>query len=135
MSINHNWINAHNLELVFEYLEGVFWEIQDLIKEHSDMDDFQGHCQKILKANCGMNIYGFLDMIDNSMDMRITRSIQKASNQDYESLGCFLKVLDRCSKSKIVCESLLPRILALKKKGFKFLKRISISPNSISRNH
>jgi hypothetical protein len=126
LSINHNWINAHNLECVFEYLESVFGEIQDLIQEHSDMDNFQGHCQKMLKANCGMNIYEFLDMIDHSMEIRITRHTQSSVSQDKESLECFLQVLNRCATSKIASES-FSKIQFLRHKVVDFLQGITVN--------
>ena len=104
LSINHNWINSHNLDDVLKYLNSVYIEIVDIIKEHSDMEDFEEHCQKILKANCGMNIDDFLNMIEVSSKSRIQRLSLK-EQQDFESLETFLKVLDMASLSQIASNS------------------------------
>ena len=97
LSINHNWINSHNLSLVLDYLLKDYSEIQELIKEHADMDDFEQHCQKILKANCGMNIDGFLEMIQVAINSRINRFKELHDASDYYSLECIANTLESCS--------------------------------------
>lgn len=124
LSINHNWINSHNLNCVFQYLENVFLEIKELIKEYSQMDDFQGHCQKILKANCGMNMDEFLDMIGNAMQKRVDRFHVFPKKEDYECLESFQQVLDSCVLSSIACNS-LDKIQKLKDVVSKILKDIN----------
>lgn len=134
LSINHNWINMQNLEYVLDYLESVFVEIQGLIQEHSDMDDFQEHCQKILKANCGMNIHGFLEMIDHSMEIRIKRYTQNYSMNDRESLIGFWQVLNRCISSQIAGES-FPKIQLMRNRILTFIQDMGIIPLNICLDH
>ena len=76
-------------------------EIREMIKEHGDMDGFDEHCQKILKANCGMNIVDFLEMIEISMEKRLER----LSDEDIQSLKIFETVLEICSLSSISSNS------------------------------
>lgn len=87
-------------------MDTIFLEVMESIKEHSQMDDFEQHCQKILKANCGMNVDGFLDMIENSVQIRISRCSIRPKNEDLESLECFLHVLDKCASSSMAGNSI-----------------------------
>lgn len=98
----------------------------ELVKEHSEMEDFKGHCQKILKANCGMNIEDFLDMIEISIEIRISRYSLQSNQEDFESLKCFLQVLDKCASSLMACSS-LQKIQTLKNSVCKLLPEIDFT--------
>ncbi|XP_054742704.1 2-oxoglutarate and iron-dependent oxygenase JMJD4 homolog isoform X1 [Anastrepha obliqua] len=63
ISVNHNWFNAANIKYIWcnisENLRKVIYEINDLRKNCN----FVSTCQEILKANFGLSISGFLDIL------------------------------------------------------------------------
>lgn len=71
---------------MLDHLIDTFQQIQDMIQEHSDMPDFHEHCQKILKANSGMDFRGFFEMITCIVKARILR-IQNSEGKPMDMLG------------------------------------------------
>lgn len=72
ISINHNWFNGCNVwsiwcTLLVEY-ERVCAEIDDC----RDMDDFEGHCQVMLRAVHGLHFAGLLDVLRHVVGKRTT---------------------------------------------------------------
>lgn len=63
ISVNHNWFNGCNVKTIWlslnEALEQVIKEIDDC----KDMENFDEHCQLMLKASYGMDLNGFIKML------------------------------------------------------------------------
>lgn len=71
ISINHNWFNGCNIFLVWQTL---FDNFEKVVKEISDcinMENFDEHCQVMLKASFGMNFKDLLDLLEHISDKRI----------------------------------------------------------------
>lgn len=69
-SINHNWFNACNIKLVLENLLKNFDDVQKEIEDCRDMENFENHCQVMLKSVYGMNIAEFVDLVMHIVDKR-----------------------------------------------------------------
>lgn len=70
ISINHNWLNGCNLDIMWQFLQGELSAVQREISEWRDsMDTWHQHCQVIMKSCTGID-YGefssFLKIIANS---------------------------------------------------------------------
>ncbi|XP_059060553.1 2-oxoglutarate and iron-dependent oxygenase JMJD4 [Achroia grisella] len=63
ISINHNWINACNLELVFKALQNSLSSIENEIQEFKDTPEFYSQCQLILKSLFGMDVTSFMNFL------------------------------------------------------------------------
>lgn len=70
LSVNHNWCNAYNIRRMWMQLQQDFKKVKDAIVDCrnptlglQDLDiDWEIQCQRVLKANSGMDIYDFLTM-------------------------------------------------------------------------
>ena len=67
LSINHNWFNGFNLEIVFEYLKSEWMstvnEIDDIRPLLANESDFLEEVQKLMHFNTGMNLVEFQKLI------------------------------------------------------------------------
>ncbi|MBN3299281.1 JMJD4 protein, partial [Amia calva] len=67
ISINHNWLNACNLDIVWQFLQGELSAVQSEIEEwRSTMENWHQHCQVIMKSCTGIDygeFYTFLKII------------------------------------------------------------------------
>lgn len=66
ISINHNWFNASNIDTVYSVLCGALRDVEaELADIRAEMkeEEWVRTCQKVLKANHGMNFDDFLNMI------------------------------------------------------------------------
>jgi len=66
ISINHNWLNASNVERVWTFLQERFLTVQGKIGEDYDGEnenEFLDLCNKVMKADCDMNIPDFLELL------------------------------------------------------------------------
>ncbi|XP_072116158.1 2-oxoglutarate and iron-dependent oxygenase JMJD4 isoform X3 [Mobula birostris] len=51
ISINHNWLNGCNIDIMWNFLQGELTSVQDEIEEWKDhMEDWHQHCQVICKS-------------------------------------------------------------------------------------
>lgn len=91
ISINHNWINACNIKIVWKDLLNNLNKIKQEIADCKDMEDWDDQCQLILKSVFGMDIYDFLNFIFYIADVRLNcldnNELLKLNYSDY----CFGK--------------------------------------------
>lgn len=71
ISINHNWFNACNVDEIWKILFQLYQKVLLEIDDCKDMDDFEGHCQIMLRAAHGMNIEDFVNLLENTCENRI----------------------------------------------------------------
>lgn len=70
-SINHNWFNGCNIKLVLDNLMKNFEDVKKEIEDCRDMENFENHCQVMLKSLHGMNIAEFIELVLHILDKRI----------------------------------------------------------------
>ncbi|XP_026756942.1 2-oxoglutarate and iron-dependent oxygenase JMJD4 [Galleria mellonella] len=73
ISVNHNWINGCNLELVFKALQNSLVSVEHEIQEFRDTSEFYSQCQLILKSLFGMDVTTFLIFLCNIAKKRLTQ--------------------------------------------------------------
>lgn len=71
ISINHNFFNGCNVSHVWSALWESYQKVLKEIDDCRDMDDFEGHCQTMLKALHGMNFQDFFDLLKVVVDNRV----------------------------------------------------------------
>lgn len=71
ISINHNFFNGCNVSQVWSALLDSYRKVLKEIDDCRDMDDFEGHCQIMLKALHGMNFEDFFDLLRVVIDNRV----------------------------------------------------------------
>lgn len=83
ISINHNWFNGCNICLIWKTLFENFEKVVKEISDCKDMDNFDEHCQVMLKASFGMNFEDFLDLIEHIADKRV-KLLNVESSEDFK---------------------------------------------------
>ncbi|KAI8058144.1 hypothetical protein BDF22DRAFT_602600, partial [Syncephalis plumigaleata] len=63
ISINHNWLNAANLFPLYQCLQSDLEQVRYALRDCVDMDDFDNHCQVILRANSAWHYEDFAQML------------------------------------------------------------------------
>ncbi|KAI4464775.1 arginine demethylase and lysyl-hydroxylase jmjd [Holotrichia oblita] len=63
ISINHNWINGCNINSVRQSLENHLVSVEKEIEDCQDMENFQEHCQVMLKASFGLDFSKFYQFL------------------------------------------------------------------------
>lgn len=71
VSINHNWFNGCNVNFIADSLLCHNDEVEREIADCRDMENFDEHCQLMLKSSFGMNFAGFLEILTHIADKRI----------------------------------------------------------------
>lgn len=71
ISINHNFFNGCNITDVWSALFENYLKVLKEIDDCRDMDNFEEHCQVMLKALHGMNFEDLFDLIKVVVDNRI----------------------------------------------------------------
>lgn len=71
ISINHNWFNGCNLHKIWTALYDSFGDVRCEIDDCKDMNNFDEHCQLMLKSVFGLNFEIFLDIINCIVRNRI----------------------------------------------------------------
>lgn len=64
ISVNHNWFNGCNIERIWMTLFEKYNEVVEEISDCKDMENFDEHCQLMLKSVFGLNFEMFLDMMN-----------------------------------------------------------------------
>jgi hypothetical protein len=72
VSINHNWINGCNISVIANNLLKHLTDVENEIQDCRDMDNFDEHCQLMLKCWFGINLDGFLDILEHIVDKRLS---------------------------------------------------------------
>ncbi|XP_072116150.1 2-oxoglutarate and iron-dependent oxygenase JMJD4 isoform X2 [Mobula birostris] len=116
ISINHNWLNGCNIDIMWNFLQGELTSVQDEIEEWKDhMEDWHQHCQVLLKSCTGINyceFYTFLKIISkNRMAILDTSAegsapLKNAFPLELSALGPYHAVFD-LYRSESVLTSLL----------------------------
>ncbi|XP_050670301.1 2-oxoglutarate and iron-dependent oxygenase JMJD4 homolog isoform X2 [Leptidea sinapis] len=63
ISINHNFMNACNLHIVWQALQSTLTEVEKEIKEFESTPEYTTQCQVILKSLFGMDFQSFINLI------------------------------------------------------------------------
>lgn len=71
ISVNHNWFNACNVAAIWRLLQEMCSKVRREIDDCRDMDDFEGHCQLMLKAAHGIDYAGFFALLANVAKRRL----------------------------------------------------------------
>lgn len=73
ISVNHNWFNGCNVRAIWRALEGSYQDVLKEIADCRDMEDFDEHCQLMLRSVFGLDFKTFLDILscvaENRIDM------------------------------------------------------------------
>lgn len=64
ISVNHNWFNGCNIESVWNALSNSLRDVKREIDDCRDMDDFESHCQLMLRSLFGMNFESLLEIFE-----------------------------------------------------------------------
>lgn len=64
ISVNHNWFNACNVALVWHNLLGNLLAVHKEISDCQQMDNFEAHCQTMLRASFGINYLDFIELLE-----------------------------------------------------------------------
>ncbi|XP_043543860.1 2-oxoglutarate and iron-dependent oxygenase JMJD4 [Chiloscyllium plagiosum] len=60
ISINHNWLNGCNIDIMWQFLQQELMAVQEEIREWKDhMEGWNQHCQLLLKSCTGINYHEF----------------------------------------------------------------------------
>lgn len=63
ISVNHNWINACNIEIVWKALETSLLIVEQQIEDCKDTPEYPAECQLILKSHFGMDFESFVTFL------------------------------------------------------------------------
>ncbi|XP_017132631.1 2-oxoglutarate and iron-dependent oxygenase JMJD4 homolog [Drosophila elegans] len=64
ISVNHNWFNACNISMVWQNLRHNLKAVCREISDCQQMDDFEAHCQTMLRASFGINYLDFIELLE-----------------------------------------------------------------------
>lgn len=73
ISINHNWINGCNIQVLWKSLQEELLKVENEISDCKEMEDWNNQCQIILRASFGMNYYDFYNLLMVIAKRRILR--------------------------------------------------------------
>lgn len=88
VSVNHNWFNACNIKILIENFIQHFNEVEREISDCKEMENYEEHCQLMLKSSFGINFFDLLEILSHIMQKRINQVGCK--NFTEFSLGKFL---------------------------------------------
>ncbi|XP_058056614.1 2-oxoglutarate and iron-dependent oxygenase JMJD4 homolog [Anopheles bellator] len=71
ISVNHNWFNGCNVATLWRNLRSALCDVRREIDDCRDMENFDEHCQLMLKASFGMNYADFFAIIYHIGDKRL----------------------------------------------------------------
>lgn len=81
ISVNHNWFNACNLERIWNNLSQQMQRVMAEIDDCRQMDNFNDHCQTMLRASFGINYLDFIQLLQSITERRlIARNNNTASD-------------------------------------------------------
>ncbi|XP_061549664.1 2-oxoglutarate and iron-dependent oxygenase JMJD4 isoform X1 [Phyllopteryx taeniolatus] len=73
ISINHNWLNGCNVDIMWQFLQNELSSVQKEIDEwRNTMDSWHQHCQVIMKACSGIDYGEFASFLKIVADNRMT---------------------------------------------------------------
>lgn len=71
ISVNHNWFNGCNIHCIWNALYSKYLEVLHEIDDCKDMENFDEHCQLMLKSDFGLDFEMFLDILSLIMNNRV----------------------------------------------------------------
>lgn len=71
ISINHNWFNGCNIKIIWTALYETYRQVLSEIDDCREMDNFDEHCQLMLKTVFGINFDTFLDLLNVVVKNRV----------------------------------------------------------------
>ncbi|XP_017860233.1 PREDICTED: jmjC domain-containing protein 4 homolog [Drosophila arizonae] len=124
ISVNHNWFNACNVPLVWRNLLSNLQAVHREIADCQQMDNFEAHCQTMLRASFGINYLDFIELLEfiaerrtsttnNShllfhryqmnayhvqYDLECVRQLLKEMRQEPSVLQCPAQLHERCER-------------------------------------
>lgn len=63
ISVNHNWFNGCNIYAIWMAIYGKYHDVLRAIDDCKDMDNFEEHCQLMLKSDFGLDFKMFLEIL------------------------------------------------------------------------
>lgn len=63
ISLNHNWLNGFNIDIIWSFLQSTLAVVKKEIQDCKDMENWDDQCQVILKALSGMNYVDFFKLL------------------------------------------------------------------------
>ncbi|CAG9098460.1 unnamed protein product [Plutella xylostella] len=73
ISVNHNWINACNIQAVWSALQDCLKSVEHEIEEFKDTPEFPSQCQTILKSLFGMDYESFILFLNHIANKRLSQ--------------------------------------------------------------
>ncbi|CRL00745.1 CLUMA_CG014001, isoform A, partial [Clunio marinus] len=114
VSINHNWFNGCNINFIIDNLLRHYHDVEIEISDCKDMENFDEHCQVVLKASFGMNLQDFVDILKHIAEKRIESIVKSKQceifNDFYFGLNITrfdLKVIEKSLSMLISNESVI----------------------------
>ncbi|XP_033114605.1 2-oxoglutarate and iron-dependent oxygenase JMJD4-like [Anneissia japonica] len=71
ISINHNWFNGCNIDIVWNFLQTELLAVKRSISDCREMDEWEEQCQVIMKANTGIDYAEFSQFLTTIAEPRI----------------------------------------------------------------
>ncbi|XP_052864490.1 2-oxoglutarate and iron-dependent oxygenase JMJD4 homolog [Anopheles cruzii] len=108
VSVNHNWINGCNAKNLWKNLRSALCDVRREIDDCRDMENFDEHCQLMLKASFGMNYADFFDIIYYIADKRLSwlsRDDGVEMKQYHYTMGRNHAVFDLVSVANLLSEA------------------------------
>ncbi|KAJ1842948.1 JmjC domain-containing protein 4, partial [Coemansia sp. RSA 486] len=96
ISINHNWGNEFNLAFMYDRLQTDLANVRHALRDVTDMDDFAGYVQMVLKADSGTNYREFFDFIAAIADIYLLRVQGKPGGKSMDAFDPYF-----CSVSSV----------------------------------
>ncbi|XP_055916738.1 2-oxoglutarate and iron-dependent oxygenase JMJD4 homolog [Eupeodes corollae] len=84
ISINHNWFNACNAPTIWRNLAQCMQRVIHEIEDCRQMDNFEEHCQTMLRASFGINYSDFLNILEHIIAKRLHQSYHNHNNNNIE---------------------------------------------------
>ncbi|KFB39110.1 AGAP008415-PA-like protein [Anopheles sinensis] len=85
ISVNHNWFNGCNVGLIWRNLCDALRDVRREIDDCRDMDNFEEHCQLMLKASFGMDFEDFLTIIFYICDKRLASFLGGTKDRQFST--------------------------------------------------
>lgn len=79
ISVNHNWINACNIDIVWKALQKCLVSVEHQIEEFKNTPEFPSECQLILKSLFGMDFKSFIIFVCYMAKKRLSQLQGKSS--------------------------------------------------------
>ncbi|XP_068150734.1 LOW QUALITY PROTEIN: 2-oxoglutarate and iron-dependent oxygenase JMJD4 homolog [Drosophila tropicalis] len=103
ISVNHNWFNACNIEMVWTNLLANMHAVRKEISDCRQMDNFEAHCQTMLRASFGINYLDFIELLEYIAARRMAAAINSETETTRFLLFDSYKMNDYHIQSDLEC--------------------------------